>query len=76
MFREGVSSLSSTSSSFLKTLQQELKEAGFDPGPVNGQTESATLRALKQFQETQGLSANGELDIPTLTKLVEKNLPR
>jgi hypothetical protein len=73
---EGMTSLSANSSNFLKTLQLELKKYGFDPGSIDGQMSNATQQALKRFQYAHGLSASGDLDIATLTKLVERNLQR
>jgi Putative peptidoglycan binding domain len=75
-FQEESASLSAHSSNFLKTLQQELKASGFDPGPATGHMDNVTQQALKRFQQVHGLSATGELDIPTLTTLVERNLQR
>lgn len=62
-------------SSFIKSLQRELKRAGYDPGIVDGKMGPATQRALKRFQEAHGLLPTGAPDIPTLTKLLGQGLP-
>ena len=64
------------SSDFIKTLQRELKRAGYDPGVADGRMGPTTRYALKQFQQAQGLSPTGIPDIPTLTRLLGKDLPR
>ncbi len=40
-------------------LQQELKARGFDSGPADGIPGARTRSALRQFQRTQGLVADG-----------------
>jgi hypothetical protein len=64
------------STDFLLGVQRELKYAGYDPGMMEGQQGPETIQALKRFQEAHGLSPRGELDIPTLTKLVKQSLQR
>jgi peptidoglycan hydrolase-like protein with peptidoglycan-binding domain len=62
-------------SDFIKSLQRELKRAGYDPGVTDGIMGPSTRRALTRFQEAHGLAATGDPDIPTLTKLLERSLP-
>jgi peptidoglycan hydrolase-like protein with peptidoglycan-binding domain len=62
-------------SDFIKSLQRELKRAGYDPGVVDGKMGPSTQRALKRFQAAHGLAPSGEPDIPTLTKLLGQSLP-
>lgn len=64
------------SSNFIKSLQQELKRAGYDPGATDGKMGPATRQALRRFQEAHGLSPTGKPDIPTLTKLLGQGLPQ
>jgi peptidoglycan hydrolase-like protein with peptidoglycan-binding domain len=63
------------SSDFIKSLQRELKRAGYDPGVADGRMGPSTQRALKRFQEAHGLPPTGDPDIPTLTKLLGQGLP-
>jgi peptidoglycan hydrolase-like protein with peptidoglycan-binding domain len=62
------------SSDFVMSLQRELKRAGYDPGATDGRMGPMTRRALERFQQAQGLSPTGEADIPTLTRLLGKDL--
>jgi membrane-bound lytic murein transglycosylase B len=64
------------SSDYVKSLQYELKRAGYDPGVTDGKMGPATRQALRRFQEAHGLAPTGDPDIPTLTKLLEKGLPQ
>lgn len=64
------------SSDFIKSLQRELKRAGYDPGAADGKMGPTTQRALRRFQEAQGLSPTGDPDIPTLTRLLGNDLLR
>jgi peptidoglycan hydrolase-like protein with peptidoglycan-binding domain len=62
-------------SDFVKSLQRELKRAGYDPGLADGKMGPATQRALKRFQEAHGLPPTGNPDIPTLTRLLAQGMP-
>jgi peptidoglycan hydrolase-like protein with peptidoglycan-binding domain len=64
-----------SSADFMKSLQRQLKRAGYDPGAIDGQVGPSTRRALSRFQEAHGLTPTGDPDIPTLTKLLERSLP-
>ena len=52
-------------------LQRELAEAGHDPGAMDGALGARTERALRAFQEKEGLPATGMPDGPTLRALFE-----
>jgi membrane-bound lytic murein transglycosylase B len=65
-----------SSSDFIKSLQRELKRAGYDPGVTDGKMGPATRGALRRFQEANSLSPTGDPDIPTLTKLLRQGLPQ
>jgi membrane-bound lytic murein transglycosylase B len=64
------------SSDYIKSLQRELKRAGYDPGVMDGKMGPATRQALRRFQEAHGLAPTGDPNIPTLTKLLGKGLPQ
>lgn len=49
-------------------IQRALKNAGFDPGPVDGAMGSGTLRAVESFQKSKGL-AQGGITMETLEAL-------
>jgi membrane-bound lytic murein transglycosylase B len=65
-----------SSSDFIKSLQHELKRAGYDPGVPDGKMGPATRQALRRFQEANNLPPTGAPDIPTLTKLLSQGLPQ
>lgn len=51
---------------FTKQIQQRLDDAGFDPGPINGNFGEKTQAALAQYQLTNLLPASGMPDDKTL----------
>ncbi len=42
-----------------KQIQQALKDAGFDPGPIDGIRGRKTIQAIKEFQTANGLVVDG-----------------
>lgn len=50
-------------------IQEALGKAGAYQGDPSGKWDAATTDALSQFQTSQGLTATGKLDAPTLQKL-------
>lgn len=50
-------------------LQQALKDKGFDPGPIDGVIGAGTKKALKAWQQSQGLPVDGYASLETLTRL-------
>lgn len=56
--------------SMTRMVQEALIEKGFDPGPVDGVWGSKTKSAVMQFQESAGLTANGQIDGPTKSGLL------
>ena len=50
-------------------IQTALKEAGLDPGPIDGKLGKKTQKALLHFQKLEGLKADGKIGINTLTHL-------
>ncbi len=52
-----------------KALQQALKDKGFDPGPIDGVIGAGTKRALKAWQISAGVPADGYASLDTLTRL-------
>ena len=53
----------------IERAQQALKDAGHDPGAVDGVMGGRTTAALKAYQKQEGLEPTGRLDDATLTKL-------
>ncbi|HEY9766458.1 MAG TPA: peptidoglycan-binding domain-containing protein [Chroococcales cyanobacterium] len=53
MLRDGASGES------VKKLQQSLRNAGFDPGEIDGDFGANTEKAVRQFQQSKGLDVDG-----------------
>jgi len=53
----------------VRGVQQKLKDAGYDPGNIDGKMGPRTQAALKQFQQAQNLPATGRLDSQTMAAL-------
>jgi peptidoglycan hydrolase-like protein with peptidoglycan-binding domain len=64
------------SSEYIRGGQRALKEAGYDPGIIDGQVGPSTRKALRRFQKAHGLPLTGEFDTPTLIKLLDRSLRR
>jgi hypothetical protein len=58
---------------FTREVQRALKRAGYDPGPVDGKTGPLTTRAIKEFQEDNGLRESGMAD-PDTWALLKRHL--
>ena len=54
---------------FTKQLQQKLQDAGFDPGPINGNFGEKTQAALAQWQLAMMLPVSGMPDDATLREM-------
>lgn len=54
----------------VRDVQIALRDAGFDPGPIDGIMGPRTRTALSDFQEAQGLPATGKLDAATQQQLL------
>lgn len=53
----------------VRDLQQELRQRGFNPGPIDGVYGSQTAIAVRQFQRARGLFPDGVAGQETLTAL-------
>lgn len=51
------------------TMQQALKDKGFDPGPLDGIAGPRTASALKAYQKSQNLAMTGTMNDDTAAKL-------
>jgi Putative peptidoglycan binding domain len=49
----------------IRQAQERLKDAGFNPGPADGQLGAQTKEALREYQKSHGLPQTGQLDEPT-----------
>ena len=65
------------SSAYTKTLQTGLNFLGYNAGPANGKTGTATTNAIKAYQKANGLSVNGKTDaswLPGFNTQINKKL--
>src|SRR5690606_38196208 len=53
----------------VRELQMALRDAGHDPGEIDGIWGPRTRSALRDFQEAEGLNATGRLDQQTAQAL-------
>jgi peptidoglycan hydrolase-like protein with peptidoglycan-binding domain len=53
----------------MRQVQQALKDAGFEPGPVDGILGPRTREALRNFQTANRLQATGEVNQDTIAAL-------
>lgn len=52
-----------------RQIQTALKNAGYDPGAIDGKLGAKTRKATKDFQAANGLKADGKVGQKTWTKL-------
>lgn len=53
----------------IQEIQQALKTAGFNPGPINGVLRAQTMSAVNQYQQAKGLPVDGFLNLETVKSL-------
>lgn len=61
--------MTTASASVVRRVQQRLHDQGYNAGPVDGKWGPNTQQALRQYQQTQGLNATGNIDTQTLSSL-------
>lgn len=54
-----------------KDIQTALKNAGFDPGPIDGKIGPKTRQAIREFQRSKGLTPDGVVGPKTWVELGE-----
>lgn len=67
--RAGSSDMQNDRTSNVRSVQQALKDKGFDPGPVDGIMGERTRGALRSFQTANNLQTTGSLNAETAEKL-------
>lgn len=59
----------------VREAQIALRDAGYDPGKIDGVMGSKTQAALRKFQASQGLPQTGKLDTTTQQQLLAAHTP-
>ncbi len=60
----------------VEDLQTKLKEAGFDPGPIDGKFGPATAAAVRAYQQANGLQVDGIVGPQTRGALLGQSTPQ
>ena len=60
----------------IRQAQIALRDAGFEPGRIDGMMGPKTQSALRQFQAAQGLPQTGRLDATTQKELMAAQTPQ
>ncbi|HDP16377.1 MAG TPA: peptidoglycan-binding protein [Candidatus Omnitrophica bacterium] len=68
-FPEKSSGVASVSQWTIKDVQAALKNAGFDPGSIDGKLGPRTQQAIKEFQRVKGLKIDGKVGPKTWAEL-------
>ncbi len=53
-----------------RLVENRLTALGLDPGPIDGEFDDATRRALRRFQQTRGLPVTGYVNQGTMVRLL------
>ena len=53
----------------VQQVQERLRDRGFDPGSIDGRTGPKTVQAIRAFQESVGMKADGRIDMALMERL-------
>lgn len=59
----------SEANDLVQSVQMKLRERGFDPGAVDGRTGPQTVQAVREYQQSVGLPADGLIDVALMERL-------
>ena len=57
-----------------RIVEERLNALGLRPGPVDGQFDETTRRALRRYQQDRGIPASGYLNEPTMVRLLADSI--
>jgi Putative peptidoglycan binding domain len=60
---------SNISEADIQNIKTALKAKGLNPGPMNGELDSQTQKAIREFQQKNNLKVTGDVDEQTAAKL-------
>ena len=53
----------------VQTVQEKLRDRGFDPGTIDGRTGPKTVQAIRAYQQSIGMKADGKIDMSLMERL-------
>lgn len=59
----------SAAGQLVQSVQEKLRERGYDPGSVDGRAGTKTTEAIRSFQRSAGMPPNGQIDMALMEKL-------
>lgn len=59
----------SESNDLVLSVQKKLRERGYDPGTIDGRTGPQTVQAIRDYQQSVGLPADGLIDVTLMERL-------
>ena len=73
--KDKVAGTNGTMNGDVRSAQMALKDRGIDPGPIDGVMGPRTGAAIKEFQQRENLTVNGQLDAETRARLLASTTP-
>lgn len=59
----------SAAGQLVQSVQEKLRDRGYDPGSVDGRAGTKTTEAIRSFQRSAGMAPNGQIDMALMEKL-------
>jgi len=59
----------SAANDLVQSVQIKLRERGYDPGSIDGRTNPKTVQAIREYQQSIGLPADGLIDVALMERL-------
>jgi len=59
----------SAANDLVQSVQIKLRERGYDPGSIDGRTNPKTVQAVRDYQQSVGMTPDGLIDVALMEKL-------
>ena len=59
----------SAANDLVQSVQVKLREKGFDPGSIDGRTNPKTVQAVRDYQQSVGMTPDGLIDVALMERL-------
>lgn len=59
----------SAANDLVQSVQVKLREKGFDPGSIDGRTNPKTVQAVRDYQQSIGMTPDGLIDVALMERL-------